>query len=135
MTQTAHTPTPWQIPPDDLPGQARTAQQEGVPAFPGRAVVGADGKTVVCIVLIPRDRNPLESEANGRLIVTAVNAHDDLLAACKKAWKDSNISSANMNVLAAAIANATCSVATVAKPSQQSCSPGSAVSNGRRGRL
>lgn len=96
MTQTdkqAHTPTPtpWHTPPDDLAGQAQLAL-EGLPPFPGRAIVGANG-VATCVVLTA----PPSGDANARRIVAAVNACEgistealeagvvaDLLAACEE---------------------------------------------------
>lgn len=61
-TQT-HTPTPWKL--DDT--------------RPMVYVMGADGETIASF-----DRRSIE-EANAAFIVRAVNAHEELLFACKEA--------------------------------------------------
>mgnify|MGYP001610441655 CR=1 FL=1 len=58
-----HTPGPWTLPPDD----------KSIPhPFPARAIVGNDGRSVVCLALFPPDgHSEAESIANARLIAGA----------------------------------------------------------------
>ena len=55
----------------------------------GNVYEGEMGHNLIAVVDHGRnDRAPSVKPANGRLIVAAVNAHDDLLAACRAALEE-----------------------------------------------
>lgn len=77
-TQTAHTPTPWHV-------ATNPGGPGDQPAFPSvRDSSGLkDGEDIICMPLGDSDT----VKANAAFIVRAVNAHDDLLAACQALLK------------------------------------------------
>lgn len=81
---TTPTPTHWHCSP--------TLRESG--PYAGLDIGAADGSNVALVYHDPDDRTPAETRANGRLIVTAVNAHKamvDALLLLLNRWDEDHV--------------------------------------------
>ncbi len=103
MSETKHTPTPWET----------SDHKDGTWVLKGRTYRGckiihqlpqAGANTIRAICMLPPDEGGPKSatnNANAAFIVRAVNAHDELVAACARTaeWIVANSALGNMSML------------------------------------
>lgn len=80
MSAAKHTPVPWKF----GPGYGKRPAWEQIQSSGGVGIATIH-QCIPTIIGLTTPRSNSEAEANGRLILAAVNSHDDLLAACRAA--------------------------------------------------